>query len=239
MLFRITNCKLVLRLSELLDCLGCTVLWLFDDRANTNVLVEEIDTSVTLWIQHTIEVKHIIVYPVLLQIEILDGRDAKNFSSLLEFCWVNLDTLLGCCSGILGLLLGLSGQSGLKVSESTRLSFIKEISKFDSIAWTRLHLFNLNLNFASFLINFRLSRRRIYDLSLLHYRAELHMVHSRFCWIIKVCLDSSSEDKFEVEFLAFVCDIDDAVCSLLISTITNSCHICGIIIEASVWFLDD
>ena len=72
MLFRITNCELVLRLSELLDCLRCTILGLFDDRANTNVLVEEIDTSVTLWIKHTIEVKHVIVYPVLLQIEILD-----------------------------------------------------------------------------------------------------------------------------------------------------------------------
>ena len=72
MLFRITNCELILRLSKLLNCFRCTILGLFNDRANSYVLVEEIDTSVTLWIQHTIEVKHIIVYPVLLQIEILD-----------------------------------------------------------------------------------------------------------------------------------------------------------------------
>ena len=66
MLFRITDCELVLRLSNLLDRLWSTILGLFNDRADTNVLVEEVDTSVTFRIQHTIEVKHVIVYPVLL-----------------------------------------------------------------------------------------------------------------------------------------------------------------------------
>ena len=134
MLFWITNCEPVLRLSKLLNRFRITILGLFNDRSDTNVLVEEIDTSVTFWIQHAIPVKYVIVYPVLPQIEILNGRDAKNFSSLLEFSWVNLDALLGCCIGILSLLLGLSGKSSLEVSKGTSLSFIEEIRKFDCVA---------------------------------------------------------------------------------------------------------
>jgi hypothetical protein len=57
------------------------ITWLLDDRANSNIRIEEINSSISLKIQHFRILKPVITNPILLHIKILNSTNSNIFTS--------------------------------------------------------------------------------------------------------------------------------------------------------------
>ena len=114
-----------MRLTSLSKCLSCTILRLANDGADTYVLVEEVDASITLWVQHAVEVEDVVVDTVLLQVKVLDGGETHDLCSFFKLGRVNLDTLLNLSTiATLGLLLRLASHTLLELSLGSCLCLV-------------------------------------------------------------------------------------------------------------------
>ena len=119
------------------------------------------------------------------------------------------------------------------------LGLVEQISKFDGVTRPSFHLLQLSLGLLSLLVDDWLARCLVQDYRLLHYCAKLHMVQRRLLRVIEACFLATKEDQFEVELLALVRHIDDAVSLDLVDTVSKRCHISCIVVKATVRFLND
>lgn len=234
------------------------------NRADSDVHVDQVDSSVPLRVQHLVKGKDVVLNSVLLQVVVLDGGYSQDLSCCFNLILCDLHQSLPLLS-----------QSVLEHLLCTCLCLVQEFQELDTLAFTGLYLSDLllrvtlllrislllafacvNLLFFFWLffllllfLFFFLFLFLVFSLGLfldfflrdiwfLEDQAKAHVVNLGDCGVIVATDLGTLKDQLEVELLANVSDVDYLISLLLMDSVSNCSQISSVIVEPTIRLLD-
>lgn len=152
---------------------------------------------------------------VLLQVVVLDRRNAKTFGSLFDLGRVNLNFSVS--------LIAL--QTLFKHFDGAIAGFIKQLNKLDRLSFSSLDLLNFLFRLLSI---FALFDRFLKD------HAKWHVVDLGHFGVIELAKQASCENLLEVEFLANISDINDTIAFEVLCAVSDGRHIGRVVVKAAI-----